>query len=52
MVSVNRRAFLAGASLTVLAGLLASRGIAAAKETKEVFEITKTEAEWREILTE
>ena len=52
MVSLNRRAFMAGASLTVLAGLLASRGgVAAAKETEEVFEVTKTVEEWRKILT-
>ena len=52
MVSLNRRAFMAGASLTVLAGLLAANRGFAAEESKEVFEITKTEAEWKEILTE
>lgn len=52
MVSLNRRAFVAGASLAVLAGLLASRGgFAAGKETEEVFEVTKTVEEWRKILT-
>ena len=52
MSSLNRRKFMAGASLAVMAGLLATRhGIAADGTKKEVFEVTKTEEEWKAILT-
>ena len=51
MSKFSRRTFMAGASLAAIAGVLASYRGFAAEESEEVFEITKTEEEWREILT-
>ena len=49
---LDRRTFtLAGLGLTA-AGILTSRHGAGAADEKETFEVTKSEAEWKQILTE
>jgi peptide-methionine (R)-S-oxide reductase len=50
---LDRRKFIAaGLSLTAAAGFFGVAGRTQAASDKETFEVTKTDAEWKEILTE